>query len=155
MSLLSQYCIFRLTRKTVAAVICLLAPIYEKVFCEFALFTKIRCKKGHKKTASHKETVWYLLFNCFFGALFYRTFCYTYCNIWISLKSMSTFFHDFFHRSMSTFFQNILAQLNFKKIKSSKKRTLSSWGVLSLGADNTLLYYTLFSAKKVFSTKNQ
>jgi len=33
MSLLSQYCIFRLTRKTVAAVICLLAPIYEEEFC--------------------------------------------------------------------------------------------------------------------------
>nr|DAV80824.1 MAG TPA: periplasmic nitrate reductase [Caudoviricetes sp.] len=49
MSLLSQYCIFRLTRKTVAAVICLLTPIYEKVFYKFALFAKTRCKKGIKK----------------------------------------------------------------------------------------------------------
>ena len=32
MSLLSQYCIFLLTRKTVAAVICLLTPIYEEKF---------------------------------------------------------------------------------------------------------------------------
>jgi len=38
MSLLSQYCIFRLTRKTVAAVICLLLPIYEKGFFKFAIF---------------------------------------------------------------------------------------------------------------------
>ena len=147
MSLLSQYCIFVWReRQSLRWFACL--HLYTKK--KFALFTKIRCKKRHKKTASHKETVWYLLFDCFFGALFFRTFCCTYYNIWISLKSMSTFFHDFFHRYMSTFFH-----FWNKKIKPFLGRALSSWGALSLGANNTLLYYTLFSVKsKYFSTKN-